>query len=228
MVHESRSQSTAFHTSGRYGLLDIRNESGGRFRPARQLPLKSPDKTRRLSRIRVVEALSIKVLRKLSRRYIFLLRSHRQMLVACPLDNHCVPYYQVHARSQAKDLEWVVKANGDGTSKRLKCSIKRPSRNRNAGDRATKSDLLHLTDLLHTEPNVNLRLPKLPGASSDRSSEGRARFLSRESTQMDTNQADSPFASIGANSPKTQQRRKALPSARIDRARVKQRDSTNL
>ena len=62
MVHQSGSQSAAFHTAGRYGWLDVRNETGRRFRPAGQLPSEDIEKPARLRSIRIVEALSVKVL----------------------------------------------------------------------------------------------------------------------------------------------------------------------
>ena len=64
VVHQSGSQSAAFHAAGRYGLLDVRNETGRRFRPAGQLPSEDIKKPGRLRSIRIVEALSVKVLRK--------------------------------------------------------------------------------------------------------------------------------------------------------------------
>ena len=64
VVHQSDSQSAAFHTAGRYGWLDVRNEAGRRFRPAGQLPSERVEKPGRLRSIRIVEALSVKVLRK--------------------------------------------------------------------------------------------------------------------------------------------------------------------
>ena len=64
MVHQSGSQSAAFHAAGRYGLLDVRNETGRRFRPAGQLPSEGFKKPGGLRSIRIVEALSVKVLRK--------------------------------------------------------------------------------------------------------------------------------------------------------------------
>src|SRR5713226_9471004 len=64
VVHESGSQSAAFHTAGRYGLLNVRNETRRRFRPAGQFPSEGIKKPVRLRSIRIVEALSIKVLRK--------------------------------------------------------------------------------------------------------------------------------------------------------------------
>ncbi len=68
MVHQSGSQSAAFHAAGRYGLLDVRNESGRRFRPAGQLPSEGLKKPGRLRSIRIVEALSVKVLTEISAR----------------------------------------------------------------------------------------------------------------------------------------------------------------
>ena len=64
MIHQSGSQSAAFDTPGRYGLLDIRNEAGRGLRPAAQLPSEHVDKPGRLPGIGIVEALSVKVLRK--------------------------------------------------------------------------------------------------------------------------------------------------------------------
>ena len=65
MVHQSRSQRAAFHAAGRYGLLDVRNETGRRFRPAGELPSDDLPKPGRLRSIRIVEALSVKVLREI-------------------------------------------------------------------------------------------------------------------------------------------------------------------
>ena len=50
--------------AGRYGWLDVRNETGRRLRPAGQLPSERVKKPGRLRSIRIVEALSVKVLRK--------------------------------------------------------------------------------------------------------------------------------------------------------------------
>jgi hypothetical protein len=64
MIHQSDSQPTAFHMAWRYGWLDVRNESGRRFRPAGQLPAESLKQPRPLRSIRIIEALSVKVLWK--------------------------------------------------------------------------------------------------------------------------------------------------------------------
>jgi hypothetical protein len=64
VVHQSGSQVAAFHTAGRYGWLDVRYETGRRFRPAGQLPSEGLKRPGCLRSIRIVEALSIKVLRK--------------------------------------------------------------------------------------------------------------------------------------------------------------------
>ena len=64
MVHKGGSQIAAFHTAGRDGLLDIRNETGRRFRPAGQLPAEYVKKPGRLRSIRIEEVLSVKVLWK--------------------------------------------------------------------------------------------------------------------------------------------------------------------
>src|ERR1700722_7624112 len=64
VVQQSRSQSAAFHTTRRYGLLDVRQEVGRSFRPASQLPSEDVTKPGRRRSIRIVEALSVKVLRK--------------------------------------------------------------------------------------------------------------------------------------------------------------------
>ena len=64
VVDESGSQPGAFHTGGRYGLLDVGNETGRRRRPAGQLPSEGVKKTAHLRSVRIVEALSVKVLRK--------------------------------------------------------------------------------------------------------------------------------------------------------------------
>lgn len=65
MVHQGRSQSAAFYTAGRYGLFDVRNETGRPFRPAGQLPSKNIEQAKRLRSIRIAEALPVKVFRKL-------------------------------------------------------------------------------------------------------------------------------------------------------------------
>jgi len=64
VVHQRGSQFAPFHAARRYGLLDVRNKSGGWFRPAGQLPSQRRKKPWRLRSIRIVEALSVKVLRK--------------------------------------------------------------------------------------------------------------------------------------------------------------------
>lgn len=60
VIHQSDSQSAAFDAAGRYGLLDVRNETGPRLRPAGQLPSQRIKKPGRLRSIRIVEALSVK------------------------------------------------------------------------------------------------------------------------------------------------------------------------
>src|SRR5579862_1531606 len=64
MIHESGPQSTAFHAAGWYGLLNVRNETGRRFRPAGKLPSENVKISARLTGIRIVEVFSVKVLRK--------------------------------------------------------------------------------------------------------------------------------------------------------------------
>ena len=63
MVHERGSQSAAFHSAERYAWLNVRNEIGRPFRPAGQLPSNGIKKPGRLRSVRIVEALSVKVLR---------------------------------------------------------------------------------------------------------------------------------------------------------------------
>ena len=64
MVHYSGSQSAIFHTAGRSGWLDVRNETGRRLRPAGQLPSEGRNKAGRLGSIGIVEEPSVKMLRK--------------------------------------------------------------------------------------------------------------------------------------------------------------------
>lgn len=63
VVHESGPQ-RAFYAAGRYGLLDVRYDTGRRFRPAGQLPAEDIHQPGRLPGIRIVEALSVEVLWK--------------------------------------------------------------------------------------------------------------------------------------------------------------------
>src|SRR5689334_14537259 len=64
VIHKSGPQSTAFYAADRYRLLDVRNEARRRLRPAGQLPAEGTKKPCRLRGTRIVEALSVKVLRK--------------------------------------------------------------------------------------------------------------------------------------------------------------------
>ena len=61
VVHQGDSQSAAFHAAGRYGLFDIRNETGRPFRSAGQLPSEGLKHPGRLRSIRIVEAPAVKV-----------------------------------------------------------------------------------------------------------------------------------------------------------------------
>jgi hypothetical protein len=64
VVHQSGSQSRAIHSARGYGLLDVGDEPGRMFRPAGQLPSEEVTKSARLRSVRIVETLSVKVLRK--------------------------------------------------------------------------------------------------------------------------------------------------------------------
>ena len=72
MVHKRGSQSAAFHTAGRNGWLDVRNEIWRWFRPAGQLPAEEIQKTAGLRSIRIVEVLSVKMFRKFRGAQLFL------------------------------------------------------------------------------------------------------------------------------------------------------------
>jgi hypothetical protein len=61
VVHERDSQLAALDAAKRYRLLDVRNETGRRFRPASQLPSKCIQEPR-LRCIRIVKTPSVKVL----------------------------------------------------------------------------------------------------------------------------------------------------------------------
>src|SRR5580658_4656625 len=62
VVHQSDAQSAALDTAGRYGLLDIRNETGRRLRAGGELPPEGPKQPWRPGSIGIVEALTVKVL----------------------------------------------------------------------------------------------------------------------------------------------------------------------
>ncbi len=64
MIHESGPQFPSFYSVGWHGLLDVRNETGRRFRPAGELPSQSIEKPSGLGSIRIVKTPSVKVLRK--------------------------------------------------------------------------------------------------------------------------------------------------------------------
>ena len=64
MVHQSGSQPVAFHAGGGMDGSTSEMKAGGRFRPAGQLPSEDIEKAARLRSIRIVEALSVEVLRK--------------------------------------------------------------------------------------------------------------------------------------------------------------------
>jgi hypothetical protein len=71
VVHQGGSQRAAFHMTERFGLLDIRNETGRRRRPAAQFPSERIKKRSRLRSIRIIEALPIEVLWKSRIAYVF-------------------------------------------------------------------------------------------------------------------------------------------------------------
>jgi hypothetical protein len=62
VVHEGDSQRAAFDAARRYRLLDVRNETGRRFRSASQLPSKYIQERPRLRCIRIVKTPSVNVL----------------------------------------------------------------------------------------------------------------------------------------------------------------------
>jgi hypothetical protein len=62
VVHQSGSQFATLHAPGRYGLLDVRDETGRGFGPAGQFPSKRVKESGRLRSIGIVKALSVKVL----------------------------------------------------------------------------------------------------------------------------------------------------------------------
>src|SRR5437867_12406505 len=64
MVDQRNLQLIAFHARRRFRWLYIRNEAGGRFGPAGELPSQGIEKTARLRRVRIEEPLSVKVPRK--------------------------------------------------------------------------------------------------------------------------------------------------------------------
>lgn len=64
MVDQRNPQLIPLHISGRFRWLNVRNEAGGRLRPAGQLPPKDIEKAARLRGVRIEEALSIEMLRK--------------------------------------------------------------------------------------------------------------------------------------------------------------------
>src|ERR1700681_647648 len=66
VVHQSDSHSVAFHVAGRDGLLDVGNKTGRRFPPGGQHQSERIQKPGWLPTVRIVEALSIKVLREWS------------------------------------------------------------------------------------------------------------------------------------------------------------------
>ena len=64
MVHKRAPQLATFDLARRYRLLDVGNKSGRSFRPASQLPTQDIKQSKRLRCIRIVEALSVKVVGK--------------------------------------------------------------------------------------------------------------------------------------------------------------------
>jgi hypothetical protein len=64
MVYQSGPQFTAFDYAGRCGLRNVENEPGRWFHAAGQLPSQDIQQSESLRRIRIVEALSVEVLRK--------------------------------------------------------------------------------------------------------------------------------------------------------------------
>ena len=64
VVDERYAQLMTFDARGRFRWLNVRNEAGGRFRPARELPSQDIEKTARLRRARVEEALLVEMLWK--------------------------------------------------------------------------------------------------------------------------------------------------------------------
>jgi hypothetical protein len=61
VVHESGSQFAALDKPGRYGRLDVGDETWRGFRPAGQFPSQNIEKAGNLASIRIVETLSVKV-----------------------------------------------------------------------------------------------------------------------------------------------------------------------
>jgi hypothetical protein len=64
MIHESDAQRVPVHARRRRGLLDVRNEAGRQFRPARQLPLDDIQKPTGLPTVWIVEAPPVKMFGK--------------------------------------------------------------------------------------------------------------------------------------------------------------------